>query len=253
MYSNIPSLNLSSEESIPKSFFIPKQNKSGFVLQPILLHFRKKWYLDKTFYANVTQIKLTKSVQIWGSSDAGDCYCYQIKQGVFFSIMILFRLWRRVFFTEKWVSPVQEVPGPVRLWGGQWGRALIRGGRRDRDPGRGDRGRELDGGAPGVWPGQARSLPQLLRPHPDWLTITPVTWRRVALLCHEVQESWQRHTSHITQVTLVSPGPEEIVKVWSQAGAALSTWPRHSSPAMNVSPPRLPPSPHITQSTSENI
>ena len=196
MYSNIPSKpKFIIRGKHTKIILHSKAKKIWFCSPAYFVAFSQK-IIPKNFYANVTQIKLTKSVQIWGSSDAGDCYCYQIKQGVFFSIMILFRLWRRVFFTEKWVSPVQEVPGPVRLWGGQWGRALIRGGRRDRDPGRGDRGRELDGGAPGVWPGQARSLPQLLRPHPDWLTITPVTWRRVALLCHEVQESWQRHTSH---------------------------------------------------------
>ena len=102
MYSNIPSK--------PKFIIRGKHTK-------IILHSKAKkiWFcspaayfvafsqkiISKNFYANVTQIKLTKSVQIWGSSDAGDCYCYQIKQGVFFSIMILFRLWRRVFLQRN--------------------------------------------------------------------------------------------------------------------------------------------------------
>ena len=67
------------------------------------------------------------------------------------------------------------------LWlrGGQWRWAYIRGGRYHYDPGRGDWGRQLDGGHPGVCPRQARPVPSLLCPHVDWMTIATVSRRRV--------------------------------------------------------------------------
>ncbi len=60
--------------------------------------------------------------------------------------------------------------GAVRLRGRQRGRVDIRGGRHHHRHGRGDGGRELDGGRAGGGAGQARPLPLLVRPHAVRLT-----------------------------------------------------------------------------------
>ena len=76
-------------------------------------------------------------------------------------------------FSACGLEAVQAVPGPVRLRGGQRGRAHLRGGRRHRHPRRADRGRQLDGGRPRERARQTRTLPRLLCAHGDRLVTEP--------------------------------------------------------------------------------
>ena len=82
--------------------------------------------------------------------------------------------------SEKRVQSLQKMSCTVWLWSWQWRWAYIWGGRYYHHHGRGDWGWQLDGGDPGVWPWQTRSLSIIFCPHVDRLTLCIVTGCRVA-------------------------------------------------------------------------